>query len=335
MFGVEFVIRVLQDSAETALNGSTDTIFTSAVAKRMNLINRAKVVPHLLCLFLMLSGVACERSQQPSTPEVLRVGVLPDLRADTLKRKYEPLTTYLSEELGQDVQLIIPEDYADLVRLFGKADVDIAYFGGATFVSAENQYQAVPLVMRDIDTRFTSYFLARSDAKGSQISDFEGRAIGFGSPLSTSGHYMPRFFLQEQAIDPETFFNEVTYSGAHDRTVELLLEGRIDLGAVNSEVVDSMLRQGQLDANSLKVIWETPVYADYVWAVQPGWNEAYINRVRDAFLRLSLSDERDSKILQNLGAGGFLPATPGDFFRLRAIVLRKSGTDNQIENQAN
>ena len=260
--------------------------------------------------------------------------MLPDVRPDTLESNYQPLTTYLSEELQQEVQLVIPEDYADLVRMFGTAEVDIANFGGATFVSAEEKYQAVPLVMRDIDTRFTSYFLARFDAKEGRVSDFEGQALGFGSRLSTSGHYMPRYFLQEQAIDPDTFFSDVLYSGAHDKTVGLLLDGQVDLAAVNSEVVDSMLRQGQLDAKSLRIVWETPVYADYVWAIQPGWNELYANKVRDAFLRLSLSDERDAEILQNLGAGGFLPATTGDFFRLRAIVLQKSGAVDKIENQA-
>lgn len=261
--------------------------------------------------------------------------MLPDLRASSLENKYKPLIAYLAEQLEQDVQLVIPEDYADLVRMFGEADVDIAYFGGATFVSAEAQYRAVPLVMRDIDTRFTSYFLARFAAGENHISDFEGQVIGFGSQLSTSGHFMPRFFLQEQAIDPETFFSAVLYSGAHDRTVELLLEGQVDLAAVNSEVVNSMLSEGQLNETSLKIIWETPVYADYVWAVQPGWDEAYTTRVRDAFLRISPTNERDSEILRNLGAGGFLPATPGDFFRLRAIVLQEPDKGGPVEAQAN
>ena len=283
----------------------------------------------------MLSGVACEQAHQSSTPEVLRIGVLPDLQASKLKRKYDPLVTYLSDELQQEVKVIVPDDYADLVRMFGNAEVDMAYFGGVTFVSAAAQYQAEPLVMRDIDTRFTTYFLARSDAKEHDISDFDGQVIGFGSQLSTSGHFMPRYFLNEQAIDPETFFSDVLYSGAHDRTVEMLLQGEVDLAAVNSEVVKSMLRQGQLDAKSFKIIWETPVYADYVWAIQPDWNEAYANKVRDAFLQLSPFDERDAEILQSLGAGGFLPATPGDFARLRAIVLRESGARDPIEHRAN
>ena len=75
------------------------------------------------------------------------------------------------------------------------------------------------------------------------------------------------------------------------------------------------------------------MYSDYVWAIQPGWSETYSNRVRDAFLLLSRSDERGSEILKLVGGDGFLPATPSDFNRLRAIVLQGSGADDQIENQ--
>ncbi len=315
---------ILSNEEHTLLDGTTQSMMQ---------IDYSKFLPYVLCLCFVLLGSACDPAQQSSSPEVLRMGVLPDVRATTLKSKYEPLVKYLSEELGQEARLVIPGDYADLVRLFGNGEVDIAYFGGATFVSSEARYQAVPLVMRDIDTRFTSYFLARSDAKENQISDFKDEVIGFGSQLSTSGHYMPRYFLQEQAIDPEAFFHEVLYSGAHDKTVDMLLEGQIDLAATNAEVVDSMLRQGNLDETSVKIIWETPVYSDYVWAVQPGWSETYSNRVRDAFLRLSRSDERGAEILQLLGADGFLPAIPSDFNRLRSIVLQGSGTDDQIEYQ--
>lgn len=296
-------------------------------------IDYSKFLQYALCLCFVLSGSACDQAQQSTSPDILRMGVLPDVRATTLESKYGPLVEYLSEELGQEVRLIIPGDYADLVRLFGNGEVDIANFGGATFVFSEARHQAVPLVMRDIDTRFTSYFLARSDAKENQISDFKDEVIGFGSQLSTSGHYMPRYFLQEQAIDPEAFFREVLYSGGHDRTLEMLLEGQVDLAVANAEVVNSMLRQGELDETSVKIIWETPVYSDYVWAVQPGWSETYSNRVRDAFLRLSRSDERGAEILQLVGADGFLPATPSDSNRLRSIVLQGSGTDNQIEYQ--
>ena len=265
-------------------------------------------------------AAACAPEREPAPPTVLRVGVLPDERPQALRQRYEPLTAFLRQELGQEVRLVLPETYEDLVALFGAGELDLAHFGGATFVAAAERHGAKPLVMRDIDVKFTSYFLARADRAESTLADFEGQTLAFGSELSTSGHLMPRFFLQEQEIAPETFFESVSYSGAHDATVTRVRDGSVDLGVANAEIVETMIRDGRLEAGSLRVVWETPPYADYVWAIRPGMGKAYTIRLRDAFLSLSIFDEEANDILRRMGATGFLPAAPEDFDRLRQVM---------------
>jgi phosphonate transport system substrate-binding protein len=276
---------------------------------------RAALLPALVLL-----SWACSPERGPAAPAVLRVGVLPDERPDALRHRYEPLIAHLAKELGQEVRLIIPEDYQQLVTRFGSGDLDLAYFGGATYVAAAEKHGALPLVMRDIDAEFTSYFLTRAERPETAVADFEGLVFAFGSELSTSGHLMPRFFLQEQDIAPETLFGEVRYSGAHDTTVAWVRDGQVDLGAANAEVVNAMLRDGRLAPGVLRIVWETPPYADYVWALRPGLGEAYTTRLQDAFMGLSQIDEEAAGILRRMGAGGFLPAAPGDFDRLRGVM---------------
>ena len=264
------------------------------------------------------SGCAPEENSAPTAK--LRIGVLPDEQAEALRRRYRPLIEYLSRKLGQETQLIIPDDYAHLVRLFGSGDVDLAFFGGATFVTASIRHNAVPFVIREIDAEFSSYFLARTDTPETRIEEFGGQAFAFGSELSTSGHLMPRYFLQDQDLQPEVFFSSVRYSGAHDRTVYLVRDGQVGLGAVNSEVMETMLRDGRLEPGVLRVVWTTPPYANYVWAIRPGWPESYVNRLRDAFLSLSPIEEEGAEILRRMGTEGFLPANGGDFTRLHEVM---------------
>ncbi len=261
----------------------------------------------------------CMPEDAPELPATLKIGVLPDEADEALRVRYGPLIAHLSRELGMPVQLVIPEDYADLVRLFGAAEVDLAYFGGVTFVVAQAEHQAVPLVMRNLDLEFSSYFLARADDLGAAVGQFGGRAFAFGSNLSTSGHLMPRFFLMDLGITPEHFFSSVSYSGAHDRTVAWVRDGVVDLGVANAEVVDAMLRDGRLKSGALRVVWETPPYADYVWAHRPGLDPAFTRQLRDAFLGLSPADDEDAATLERVGAGGFLPANIDDFAQLRDV----------------
>lgn len=145
-----------------------------------------------------------------TTPSVLRVGVLPDEGVEALRKRYVPLLKYLSEKTGLDFQLVLSPDYNGLVRMFGNREVELAYFGGLTFVQALDSYDAAPLVMRDVDTRFTSWFLVKGGKAAHGFSDFKGKRFTFGSRLSTSGHLMPRHFMRsEKQIIPEVFFSEV------------------------------------------------------------------------------------------------------------------------------
>ena len=255
------------------------------------------------------------------TPSVLRVSVLPDESPEVLRKRYAPLLKHLSETIGIDTQLILPSDYQELARLFRHGEIELAYFGGFTFVQAAIDSDAEPLVMRDIDTRFVSYFFAKPNEDKKQLSDFEGMRFSFGSQLSTSGHLMPRHFMKsELQIEPEKFFSTVDYSGSHDKTAFLVRDGNADLGVANSVIIRKMIADGRLGDNELQIVWETPPYVDYVWAVQKKLDETIKKNLRDAFLGLDPSKLNHKTILTSVGAGSFLPAGNRDFQSLKTTA---------------
>jgi phosphonate transport system substrate-binding protein len=273
---------------------------------------------------LALISAACSPDEGLSQPDLLRIGVLPDQGRDQLIDRYAPLAEYLAEELSVPVKIRVPRSYDHLLELFHDKEVDLAYFGGITFVQANLQSGAVPLVMRDVDAKFTSYFIVRTGETAKNIRDLAGRRLGFGSRQSTSGHFMPRYFLLQSKILAEDFFGDIIYSGAHDRTALLVRDGKADLGVANSAVIDSMIEDGRLRSNEIRVLWETPPYADYVWSLRPGFNESFVNRLRDAFLGLSRQNVRQAKILERLGAQIFIPAGTSDFSQLKALFAEMS-----------
>lgn len=279
----------------------------------------------LLALVVALFAGACSSSSaatdEPLADGVLQLGVLPDDEPDALEARYRPLADHLQYELGVDVTLVVPSSYADLTDEFARRSVDIAVFGAVSFLLAQDESGAEPLAMRDIDARFFTAFIARADEEGVAVSDFGGRRLAFGSDLSTSGHLMPRFFLGEVfAMEPEVDFSDVIYTGTHDATVAAVLDGSADLGAVNKQVFDDMLRTGRLSADDLRVVWITPPYVDYVWAVQPALEEAVRTDILNTLLQLTASTPVGQEILTPLGGRGFIPATPEDFAQLRKIA---------------
>ena len=154
---------------------------------------------------LGLSVLACTPEDPSRIPARLRIGVLPDEGGVALEVRYMPLATYLTEQLEIATELFIPEDYSHLVQAFGKGEIDLAFFGGLTFLQAETAHGAVPLVLRDIDLHFQTSFLIRADLKVQRLEDCAGLRFVFGSEQSTSGHLMPRYFMTERGIDVESF----------------------------------------------------------------------------------------------------------------------------------
>ena len=156
-------------------------------------------------VFLCTFCLTCCKPQD-TLPSVLRIGVLPDENPVLLKQRYTRLVNYLSEATGVPCELVIPKDYDELLSLFLKKEIDLAYFGGFTFIQAHEKVQAVPLVMRGIDMKFQSYILVNKKLNINKLEELKGHSFAFGSRLSTSGHLMPRYYLIDKNIDPEQLF---------------------------------------------------------------------------------------------------------------------------------
>ena len=283
----------------------------------------AAVLIFVVALFvLLLLAINHDRGKSniAVVPETLRIGILPDQDPETLQRRFTPILEYLSVALQIPCELRIPESYEHMLELFHKDEIDLGYFGGYSFVNARQRDRAVPLVMRRIDTRFTSLFLVHAKSTAQKMEDLQGKRIGFGSPLSTSGHLMPRYFLRQMKMEPEEYFSHVAYSGAHDKTVYWVRDGVIDVGAANASTVRSMLGRNLIGSDEIRILWETPPYADYVWAIKPAIDENIRRNIRDAFLELSPDVEEHKAILEALNASGYVPADTEFFSNLESIV---------------
>ncbi len=88
------------------------------------------------CLLLVLLFVVAACGPADEVPPVVRVGVLPDQAADRLEARYAPLLSHLSGVSGAKIELVVPDDYEGLLRMFVEGRLDLAYLGGLTFLKA-------------------------------------------------------------------------------------------------------------------------------------------------------------------------------------------------------
>lgn len=276
----------------------------------------------IITLCISLAGCPSKKEESEVVITKIRIGILPGESKDKLLERYTPLSEYLSREMGAPYELIIPQSYSELLELFHEGKVDLAYFGGFTFLKAYFADDAVPLVMRDIDTRCTSYYLVKADNPAKDISELCDKRLSFGSRLSTSGHLIPRYYLKEKDIIPEDFFSDVIYSGNHESTAFHVRNGIADLGIANAAVINRMFKDGRLDKNDVRILGETSSYPDCVWALHPSVDKTVQEKLRKAFLGLSADNNSHARILSALDARRFLPAEVSDFNKLAEIISK-------------
>lgn len=278
----------------------------------------------VLLACVTFSGCSGEHVDPAPAGALIVVAVLPDQSREALLSRHTPLLDYLEDFTSLDTELLIPVDYSDLLDQFDAGHIDLAWFGGLTFTQAEARSQAVPLAFRDIDLQFTSCYLANGNDPRSTIREFEGAEFSFGPQLSTSGHLMPRYFLESDGLYPEQFFASTRHSAGHDQTARWVSDGNVDLGVANCIIVQSLFENGALANDDVRIIETTPPYSNYVWAVSPLMDKRTRTVLLDALLALDASDARQRTILRSQGANAYLPAAPGNFVLIR-MAARRSG----------
>jgi len=272
----------------------------------------------LACAVLAVSGLS---HAQP----VFKVTAIPDESPTELARKAAPLVKYLEQKLGMKVEFTPVSDYAAAVEALVNKQVDMAWYGGFTFVQANARSggKVIPLVQREEDEKFKSVFIS-SDPAIKTLADLKGKTVSFGSQSSTSGHLMPRSYLLQAHIDPDKDFKRVAYSGAHDATIAAVAAGKVDAGALNISVWEKFVADKKVDTNKVKVIFTTPAYFDYNWTVHADMPLALREKLTKAFLDLNKNTPEGKEILDSQRATRFIP-TKADNYKGIEAAARSAG----------
>jgi phosphonate transport system substrate-binding protein len=241
--------------------------------------------------------------------QVFRITAIPDESPTELARKAEPLVKYLEGKLGMKVEFTPVSDYAAAVETLVNKKVDMAWFGGFTFVQSyvRSGGKTIPIVQREEDEKFRSVFIT-ADADIKTLADLKGKDVSFGSQSSTSGHLMPRSFLLQAGVNPEKDFKRVAFSGAHDATIAAVASGKVQAGALNISVWDKFVAEKKVDTDKVKVFFTTPTYYDYNWTVHADMPAPLREKLTQALLSLSKDNPEGKTILELQRATRFIPS---------------------------
>lgn len=273
----------------------------------------------LLFLFLVSAGLIYAIKFHPqiqhthSDKVTLRVGILPSGDANALIEEASPLFRYISKELNVAYELIIPENYAEATQIFQQRKIDVAHLGGAGFLKVHQESDAIPLAMSDHATHFQTAFIISGRSTAKDIQELKGKRFCFGTKLSSTGHIMARRDLEEKGINPETFFNSVSYTNSHHASVLQIINGHADICAVNNDIVNTMFQNDQLSSQQVRVLWKSKPFHDDVWVAQRHLDEKFIQQLQKLLLELNYGNLEHREILDKFASKAFVPIDLSNF----------------------
>jgi phosphonate transport system substrate-binding protein len=263
--------------------------------------------------FGSLAAVAPSRAVAADT---LTVAFIPEIA--TTPSSYaakQPLVDMLARATKRSVKLVIPTNYAATVEAVGNDSVDLAYFGGLTYLKARKLYGVVPLVQREADRQFHSLFIT-SRPQITKLADLRGKSFAFGDVNSTSGHLQPVKEMLDAGIDPDKDL-QTRYTGNHTATAIAVSGGSVDAGAIDETVYRALVADKKLDPATARVFFTSHPFVDYVWVVRKGVDAATADAIKKAFLGLT-----DTAVLDVLRATKYVVADDAEYEPLRKVAER-------------
>lgn len=255
---------------------------------------------------------------------MLRLLLPPSVGVARAKARGELLEASLSIEMGEEVRVVVADDYAAIARGVREASAELVWAPSAVCAEIESEARSVWKTVREGRSEYRSALVGRIDARLA-LERLMGTRAAWVDALSIGGYLLVRHHLRERGIDPGATFTAQHFYGTHPAALEAVLDEKADVAAVSvpgphpEHVAQALtLHAGRAGAMRLGAVAVTdPAPNDALVltrALDPTRAAALVARVfptagRGKIAALCLAMESE----------GFERAHPGEYARLRAL----------------
>jgi phosphonate transport system substrate-binding protein len=237
------------------------------------------------------------------------------------------LAGYLSEQLGLAVeaQLNIPWQQREL--LLDEGQIDLCWICGLPYILKADRtpsrirllaapvmrgarYLNTPIYFSDVVVRRDSPFLTLADLRSARWA--------YNEPGSQSGHNVVRYALARLG-ERHGYFGQVIQSGAHQTSLQMILNGQVDGSAIDSTVLEQELLDNPSIASQIRIIdtfgpspippWITPINMD-----------TELNSLLQGCLVAMEADQCGRRILDRAGMARFVAVSDKDYDPIREMA---------------
>ena len=276
---------------------------------------------------------------------MLRIGTVAPHGAAYDIARLEPFRAYLEDRLGLPVEIVALADYDALIDAQASARVQYAIHSASSYVTTEALCACVePLALPtafDGSRGFHSVLVAHAGGAIASLADAKGKRLALTGSDSIAGRLVPLQGLAAEGIDAHSYFSSVLTAADPEQAVTMLFTDEADLAAGWSSlsgdaasgysfgVFTRMVAAGSLAMDRLKIVWKSPLIPFGPHVVRKDLPAALKNLISAALVAMGKDapDALDAVDDSNIGGGGFVPATAGDYSVIRKLVTTTGAGD--------
>lgn len=252
----------------------------------------------VIMLFTVFAFFGCKNKaalNDNGIPAKLVIGVFGGENPGSTQKIWEPIRVCMEKELGTPVEVITTSDYTAVIEAIHTKKIHIAELGPFSYIIASQRKDIEPfavLGVRGKPLMYHSTIFARTNSGLNSIADIKAKAKGltlcFTDPASTSGHLIPRAYLNSIGLDPDTAFKETMFAGSHAASVLTVAAGKVDVGCATDEYgVDFLEKKGMIKKGLLKILWTSDPIVGSPFVIRKDINKAFAKKIQRFYFNLA------------------------------------------------
>ena len=169
---------------------------------------------------------------------------------------YQDLMAYLSEKMGYDIQFRQRKTYKEVNDMLRDNKLDFAFICSGAYVEALRQFPLEILVVPVMNGEpfYHSYIIVHKDSEINSVSQLRGKSFAFTDPLSNSGYFYMADLLKKMGETPDSFFQRIIFTYAHDYSIQAVSRKIVDGACVESLIFEYLKTYEPERTKDVKII---------------------------------------------------------------------------------
>ena len=289
-----------------------------------------------LVIFVKVSfgSQALVLSQESFAPNRITLGLVSASQQQEITDYFEPFATYIARKIfaapGAQGKVLVVSSLPALAKLLDQKSVDF-YMESAYPTYIVNQVHGAGRVLlrrwKGGVAEYRSLIVTAKDSGIDRLESLRGTKIAFEDPESTSGYFLPKFFLQRNGFKLSPVTDTVSqvspaaitymFAGTTDKVLDFVLARQVSAGAMSDD--DFSLLEPQ-KKDKLNVLAQTDLLPRHLVSVRKDLSQEASERLA-AILQGMHNDAGGRQILSKMDNTMKFDNLPGGEEAMRRRLL--------------